>query len=114
MKQNGRMIKMTDGVSLKGVFQGLIPDQLSIISAKVTSVSPLKVVSLNDEKLQISSASLIVPNHMKKHTEKMSFTLNKQYNNIDVTVDNSLAVGDVVYLLYLKTKSKFFVLGRGD
>lgn len=105
---------MTDEVSLKGVFQSLIPDQISIISAKVTSVNPLKAVSLNDEKLQISSSSLIVPNHLKKHTEKMSFSLDKQYNNITVTVDNSLKVGNVVYLLYLETKSKFFVLGRGD
>lgn len=106
---------MTDDTSIKGLFQGLIPSQLSIISAKVTSINPLKCVSCNNDKLQISSASLIIPKHMKKHTENMSFTLEeKRYSNVSVTVDNCLSVGEVVYLLYLEQKSKFFVLGRGD
>lgn len=104
---------MSDGISLKGIFQGLIPSQLSIIVARITSTSPLKCVSCNNDKLQITSGSLIIPQHMKKHTEKMSFTLeDKKYSNISVTVDNSLSVGDTVYLLYLESKSKFFVLGR--
>lgn len=106
---------MSDGVSLKAMIQELFPEQTSILSAEVTSVSPLKVVSTNNEKLQISSQSLIVPEHLTKHTERMTFTLeDKSYNNVSVTVDNSLKVGDVVYLLYLQQKSKFFILGRRD
>lgn len=105
---------MNDG-SIKGLFQGMIPSQLSIISARVISVNPIKCVSCNNEKLQISSGSLIIPSHMKKHTEYMTFTIDGiRYSNLHVTVDNSLSVGDIVFLLYLEQKSKFFVLGRRD
>lgn len=105
---------MTDD-SIKGLFQGLIPSQLSIISARVTSANPIKCVSCNNEKLQISSGSMIVPSHMKKHTEYMTFTIGgKKYSNVPVIVDNSLSVGDIIFLLYLEQKSKFFVLDRRD
>lgn len=104
---------MSDGVSLKAMIQGLIPEQTSIISAKVASVKPLRVVATNNTKLQISSRSLIVPEHLSKHTETFSFSLeDKQYHNVNVVVDNSLKVGDIVYLLFFQQKSKFYVLGR--
>lgn len=105
---------MTDATSIKALFQGLIPSQLSIISARVTSINPLKCVSCNNEKLQITSGSLIVPNHLKKHTENVSFSIeNKNYKDVKMIIDNSLKVNDIVLLLYLEQKSKFFVLGRG-
>ena len=111
---SGRKTKMTDETSIKALFQGLIPSQLSIITARVTSVSPLKCVSCNNEKLQITSGSLIVPNHLKKHTENVSFFIeNKTYTNVKMAVDSALKVNDIVFLLYLEQKSKFFVLGRG-
>lgn len=107
---------MTSGeISLKAMFQGMIPEQLNIISAKITSANPLKAVSLNNDKLQITSASLLVPEHLTRHTVKMSYWAGEDYhNNVNVVVDNSLRVGDVVYLLYLNKSSKFFVLGRRD
>lgn len=106
---------MSDEVSIKGLFQSLCPEQLDIISAKIISVNPLKAVSTNNTKMQISSQSLIVPECFSRHYEKMSFYIeDKYYSNVNVLVDNALNVGDVVYLLYLKNISKFFILGRRD
>lgn len=104
---------MSNEVTLKQLFQGLIPEQVSVITAKVTSVNPLGVVSINNQKLQISAHSLIVPKRLKRYTQKMSFTIeDKEHNNVNVTVDNSLCVGDTVYLLWLENKSKFYVMDR--
>lgn len=105
---------MSDVSSIKALFQSLIPSQLSIITARVTSASPLKCVSCNNEKLQILSGSLIVPNHLKKHTETVSFFIdNKNYKDVKMTIDSSLRVNDIVLLLYLEQKSKFLVIGKG-
>lgn len=110
---------MSDFNSIKEMFQSLVPPQVGIFSARVTKRSPLQVISTNNDKLQISSSSLIVPKHLTKHIEKMSFTINdgeKNINcpNIEVTVDNSLNIGDIVYILQISNVSKFLIIGRRD
>lgn len=106
---------MSDDVSIKQIFQNMIPQQLGLLSARVTLTNPLTVVATNNQKLKISSQSLVVPLEMTKHSKKMSFSIdNKTYSNINVTVDNSLKNGDIVYLLQIVKSGKFLIVGRGD
>lgn len=78
----------TDGVSIKGLFQSLIPEDTGLFQAKVLGTDELKVVSCNNEKLIISD-SLICPEHVKP-----------------------LSVGDIVYILFIERQGVFFILGR--
>ena len=77
--------------SLKGLIQGLSPEQPGVIEGKVTSTSPLSVTIVNDTKMCLSANSLVVPQHLTSYTVK---------------------IGDVVYLLHYNSGKKFYILDR--
>lgn len=60
--------KPEEAMSLKGLFQGLIPDPGGVIQGVVKSASPLKIQVTNDEKLTLNENSLIVPRHLSDYT----------------------------------------------
>lgn len=120
--------------SLKGLFQGLIPDPCGVLQGKVISASPLKIQAENDSKLIINASLLIVPKHLTEyeatvdievddgaldaatntagveaHSHKLnSFTLTKG----KLTVHNELKVGEKVHLLSLNNGKKYYILDR--
>lgn len=76
--------------SLKAIIQSLSKQQLSLMSAKVVSISKgIKLVATSNEKLVISNDNLIVPSRMK-----------------------SVKTGDNVYLLFLVEDELFYLLDK--
>lgn len=76
--------------SLKAIIQSLSKQQLSLMSAKVVSISKgIKLVATSNEKLIISNDNLIVPSRMK-----------------------SVKTGDNVYLLFLVEDELFYLLDK--
>lgn len=57
-----------ESTSIKGLFQGLIPDACGVIQGSVTSVSPLAIRVVNDDKLTLNASILIVPKHLTNYT----------------------------------------------
>lgn len=57
-----------DATSIKGIFQGLIPDSTTVMQGVVKSVSPLTIQAVNDEKLTLTASILIVPRHLTNYT----------------------------------------------
>lgn len=57
-----------EATSIKGLFQGLVPDPGGVIQGVVKSVSPLTIQVVNDEKLTLNSSILIVPRHLTNYT----------------------------------------------
>ena len=49
----------------------------AVIEAKVISASPLKVQAVNDDKLVLSEATLVVPRHLTDYTTTATYTLGK-------------------------------------
>lgn len=54
--------------SIKGLFQGLVPDPGGVVQGVVKSVSPLTIQVEGDDKLILNSSTLIVPKHLTDHT----------------------------------------------
>lgn len=54
--------------SIKGLFQGLVPDPGGVVQGTVTSVSPLNIKIEGDDKLVLTETTLIVPRHLTNHT----------------------------------------------
>ena len=120
--------------SLKGLFQGLVPDPCGALQGKVISASPLTIQADNDSKLIINSLLLIVPKHLSNyeaivdievgdgvldaetdtagediHNHKLStYTLKKG----KIKVYNALKVGEKVHLLSLNNGKKYYILDR--
>lgn len=115
--------------SLKGLIQGLSPEQPGVIEGKVMGTSPLSVTLVNDTKMCLSANSLVVPQHLTSYTVGATFkvsatgdttTVEDHYHKLDnfqlnkgsITIDNSLKTGDVVYLLQFNGGKKFYILDR--
>ena len=120
--------------SLKGLFQGLIPDPCGALQGTVISISPLRIQAVNDSKLIINASLLIVPKHLTtyevyvdieaadgildsdtklagdpSHSHKLdTFTLTKG----KLTVYNALKLGEKVHLLSLNNGKKYYILDR--
>lgn len=54
--------------SIKGLFQGLVPDPGGVVRGVVKSVSPLTIQVEGDEKLLLDSSTLIVPRHLTNYS----------------------------------------------
>ena len=105
-------------MSLKGLFQSLIPESEGIFQATVISVSPLKVQAINDAKLIIPETLLIVPPRFSANcTFEVSLAIpsySTDYTNCKMTFNNALKVGEKVHLLSFDKGNKYYILDRVD
>lgn len=69
--------KPEESTSIKGLFQGLIPDACGVIQGTVTSVSPLSIRVVNDDKLTLNASLLIVPKHLTNYTATVDIVQGK-------------------------------------
>ena len=60
--------------SIKGLFQGLVPDPGGVVQGVVKSVSPLTIQVEGDEKLLLNSSHLIVPRHLTDYSVTVSLS----------------------------------------
>lgn len=108
--------------SLKGLFQGMIPDQCEIVQGTVVSTAPLEIQIAGDEKLLIHTTSVIIPRHLTDYQVPVSIPESgghSQYSgsgvhshDVEMTVHNALQVGESVHLLVVQQGKKFFALDR--
>lgn len=101
--------------SLKGLFQGLIPEAGGVLQGTVLSASPLKIQAVNDDKLVIPSSLLILPKHLTDYTVKAIITANGEADGGEektLTVQNALKAGEKVHLLSLNNGKKYYILDR--
>ena len=68
-------LPLSSPTSLKECIQSMTPNQLEIISGKVTQVSPLRIQAVNDEKLILNENTAIVPRHLTDCTIKIDIEL---------------------------------------
>jgi hypothetical protein len=54
--------------SLKGLFQGMMPDSMGVVQGKVVSASPLKIQVVNDGKLVLAENLVCLPRHLSDYT----------------------------------------------
>lgn len=75
--------------SIKEMIQGLAGDGIDLIQGSVVSLSPFRIQAVNDNKLIISTVSLVIPSRL-----------------------GTFELGDRVHLLVLNKGKKFYVLDR--
>jgi len=112
-----------EALSLKGLFQGIIPPACALVQGTVISITPLKIQIKNDEKLIIGAAATVIPKHLTDHTVTVTipssgahsqYTGNGLHSHTEVTmtVYNGLRKGDELHLLAVQNGKKYFALGR--
>lgn len=128
-----------NNMSLKGIFQGMIPADAELMQGTVISTSPLKIQMTNDEKLIINERITVVPRHLSDYVTEATFTVDGgtlasvttesgshqhsggthshplatfTLSHGTLTVYNSLKVGEVVYVLSLNNGKLYYVLDR--
>lgn len=106
-------MSVSDNVtSLKGLIQSLTPDSTSVIQGVVTNIEPLIVQVMNDEKLTLHSALLIIPEHLTERTVDAEIEDNNETKNVTLKLLDALKVGDKVYLLSFNEGKKYYILDR--
>ena len=75
--------------SIKEMIQVLTGDGIDLIQGSVVSLSPFRIQAVNDNKLIISTVSLVIPSRL-----------------------GTFELGDRVHLLVLNKGKKFYVLDR--
>ena len=64
-------------MSVKQLFQGMVPEALEILQGKVVSEKPLKIQILNDEKLVLSENIICLPRHLTNYKATIDIALGK-------------------------------------
>jgi hypothetical protein len=69
------MDKVTNPTSLKQLFAGLVPEGAGVVEGTVTSIKPLSITLVNDAKMTLSAASLVVPRHLTDYEVEVDLKL---------------------------------------
>lgn len=64
-------------MSVKQLFQGMVPEAMEILQGKVISASPLKIQVVNDEKLVLTENIICLPRHLSDYTTTIDIQLGK-------------------------------------
>ena len=112
--------------SLKEAFQGMVPTSAELFRGEVISVSPITIKSETDDKLVLSD-TLRIPKHLTVQQFPCSITSGTVSVSMTgahshgissltiegtITIDNSLKVGDKVYMLAVSESKLYYVLDK--
>lgn len=101
---------------IKQLIQSMVPEQLGIVEGKVLSTNPLEVVLVNDDKMRLSSNTLVIPQHLTNYIVSVSSTTSNveghKHNISSLTINGALKSGETVYLLSFNGGKQYFVLDR--
>ena len=97
-----------NAMSLKGIFQGMIPADAEIMQGTVISTNPLRIQMTNNEKLIINQRITIIPRHLSNYTAACALS---DYSG-KITIYNALRTGEKVYILSLNNGKLYYVLDR--
>lgn len=68
---------MQEPMSVKQLFQGMVPETMTILLGKVISDSPLKIQVVNDEKLVLTENIICLPQHLSDYETTIDIQLGK-------------------------------------
>ena len=108
--------------SLKEAIQSMSGEPTNLLRGVVVSTSPIQIKVENDEKIMLSD-TLRIPKHLTNHTVSVSIPASgahSQYSgdgkhsheNVTMTVNNGLVVGDVVYMIAMADNKQYLVIDR--
>jgi len=98
---------MAEAMSIKSMFQSLNTEEVDVIRGRVVSSAPLQIQAENDEKLLIPESLLCVPQHLTSHSVRCDIP--EIGDGISITIDNSLKVGDKVFMLSFNKGKKYYI-----
>lgn len=98
--------------SIKEAVQAMQVTEGEVSIGIIESISPLAIRLLNDEKFRFTDRTSIVPEHLRDHSVKMSFTVHDHSFNDKVTIYNGLKHGEKVILMTYNHKRNCVVVGR--
>lgn len=85
-------------------------------TGKVISAAPIRIQLSNDDKMILSSSTLVVLEHLTAYQAECDVTLTidgiRQLQHTTITVDNALKTGDLVWLLSYNHGKSYIVLGK--
>lgn len=64
-------------MSLKQLFQQMVPEAMEVLQGQVISASPLKIQVINDEKLTLTENLICLPRHLTTYQTTVDITLGK-------------------------------------
>lgn len=113
--------------SLKEAFQGMVPASATLLRGEVISVSPITIKSETDDKLVLSD-TLRIPKHLTVQQFPCSITggtvsvsmtgahshgiSSFSIEGATITIDDSLKIGDKVYMLAVSDSKLYYVLDK--
>ncbi|TCX51921.1 MULTISPECIES: DUF2577 family protein [unclassified Dehalobacter] len=97
--------------SLKQAFQQMIPEGSGLIRGIVTNASPLSIQIINNPKMVVSGANLVVPRHLTDYETTCTIAA-ADLHNAAVTIHNALTVGEKVTMLRFSGGKIYYVLDR--
>ncbi|WP_206458711.1 DUF2577 family protein [Anaerovorax sp. IOR16] len=128
--------------SLKQMFQGMVPENCTMIQGVVTKASPLTIQIVNNPKMILSGKVLICPRHLTNYTAAINIALGKgeidsetpssgeheghmtgtgehthklntfNLSGAAITVLNALKAGEKVWLLRFQNGKQYYILDR--
>ena len=114
--------------SLKQAIQNMIPESIGLVEGVVVSISPLSVQIVNNPKMVVSGANLVVPHHLTNYDttctiapcvppvlsgEAGSVPLSGfGLQNAAITIYNALKIDDRVNMLRFNGGKQYYVLDR--
>ena len=99
---------MIEPTSLKQIIQDMMPFETGVITGRVVSVGPLKIIAHGDAALVLNEHVLCVPSYLTDH----KLSAETEEGEIEMTVKNALAPGDSVYILSYNRGKKYYILDR--
>ncbi len=121
---------MSEPNSLKELFQGMVPQSISLCSGEVTSTSPLAVQISNRSKMIATGITLACPKHLTDYTAYMTVnhitgdtgggsgdaSFESHHHSYSgkksFLVHDGLKVGEEVYLLCFNNGEMYYILDR--
>lgn len=94
--------------SIKGSLQAILGNETGCYTGKVAALNPMSVKLQGDANMIIGESLLLVPEHLKTRTAKI--TIDNEEKNI--TIDDSLSVGDSVIVMSINRGTRYVIIGR--
>ena len=67
-------MEIQEQTSIKGLFQGMVPDKMGVIQGEVIAAAPLQIQVVNDDKLVLSANLLCLPRHLTSYMASCDIT----------------------------------------
>lgn len=100
------------GTSLTQYIKALAGKPVEVITGRVESVHPIKIIGINDEQLKIPEAALVIPEHLRDRKVKINITMGKINFSTVTDLNTGLKTDDTVTMIPYDNWNRFLVIDR--